>query len=180
MTFRWMLTALLLGCFLPNLAIAGDELDLAIATTEAPDGWEKKEPRVNIIRYEYHAPKVEGDPADARMTVMAAGGTVKANIERWYGQFTQPDGGSTEEVATVKEKEIDGFDVTIVDISGTYKDQRGPFAPAKMREDYRMLGAIIPVREGAAIYFKMYGPKKTMDKHDEAFMKMIEGIEKKK
>ena len=38
---------------------------------------------------------------------------------------------------------VAGTEVTLVDFSGKYLDQRGPFTPATECPDYRMLGAII-------------------------------------
>nr|MCU0876115.1 hypothetical protein [Pirellulaceae bacterium] len=84
---------------------------------------------------EFAIPAVEGDENDGRCTVMGAGGTVQANIDRWVGQFTETNRNKTEK------KEIAGQTVHVVDLGGTYKDQRGPFAPAQLRENYRVLGA---------------------------------------
>ena len=62
------------------------------------------------------------------MTIMGAGGSVEANIDRWIGQFTQPDGSDTKKAAKIEQKKIGGQEVHLVDVAGTYKDQRGPFA----------------------------------------------------
>lgn len=151
------------------------ELDLKVFKVTAPEKWVKKEPRSRIIAYEYGAPAAKGDPADGRFTVMQAGGSVKANVDRWIGQFSQPGG---KDAAKVEEKKIKGLEVHLVDISGTYKDRpRGPFGPTVERENYRMLAAIV-VTDKAQIFFKFYGPAKTIAEHDKAFHKMIEGLEK--
>ena len=73
------------------------------------------------------------------MTVMGAGGSLEANIDRWYQQFSQPDGSNTKERAKIEKREIAGQEVTVVDLSGTYMDRAGPMAPAIERPDYRML-----------------------------------------
>ena len=54
----------------------------------------------------------------------------------------------------------DGLEITLVDISGDFQDQRGPFAPATTQPGSRMLGAIIPV-EGELYFIKAVGPEKT-------------------
>lgn len=141
----------------------------------APAKWKQKQPRVRIIAYEFATPAAKKDKQDGRCTIMAAGGSIDANIKRWYGQFTQPDGGDTEERAKLKKEKIAGHTVHLVDIGGTYKDQRGPFAPAVMREDYRMLGAIIEA-EDANYFVKLYGPKRTIDAQDKAFQEMIKSL----
>ena len=89
--------------------------------------------------------------------MMASGGTIKQNIERWYGQFQQPDGGSTKDRAKVKEFKADGQTVHWVDITGNFQERMGggPFSGGKTvtRTDHRMLGAIvfrIPIRSAAS------------------------------
>jgi hypothetical protein len=113
------------------------------------------------------------------MTVMGAGGTVQANIDRWYGQFTQPDGSATKDKATSKKINVAGCAVTMVDISGTYKDMPGgPFAGGRAieRPEYRMLAAIIEVPDQGNYFLKFYGPAKTVAKHADGFRAMIEGM----
>ena len=139
----------------------------------APGGWTKKTPRVNIIEAEFAIPKAEGDAADGRLTVMASGGGVDANVTRWKGQFTKTDSSS------VKKIKVGDYEVHIVDLSGTFKDQRGPFAPATMRKDYRMMGAIVVMEKGPDYFAKLYGPKKTIEANAKSFMKFVKSFEGK-
>src|SRR5688500_16404032 len=80
-------------------ASKGKALDLGKHQITAPGAWKQQQPKSSIVQYEFASPAVEGDKTDGRMTVMAAGGSIDANVERWYGQFTQPDGSSTKERA---------------------------------------------------------------------------------
>ncbi len=146
---------------------------------KAPPGWVRKAPLTSIVEHEFALPAVKPDANDGRMTLMAAGGGVEANIDRWYGQFTQPDGGSTRDRAKVKQIKVGGADVHLVDISGTFKDQRGPAAPAVERPKYRMLGAIIPTKGAGTYFIKVYGPERTMAENEKAFLAMIESLQQK-
>lgn len=151
----------------------------------APEGWKRVQPKSGIVETEFAIPS-EGTAADGsplqpgRMTVMGAGGTVEANIDRWYGQFTQPDGAATKDKATTKKVELAGCKVTLVDIPGTYKDSPGgPFAggAAVDRPDYRMLAAIVETPDRRGNYFlKFYGPAKTVAAHTDGFRAMVEGM----
>ena len=98
-----------------TINIAGGKLQL-----KAPGAWNRKQPQTAIVEHEFAIPAAKGDKADGRLTIMAASGGVQANIDRWYGQFTQPDGGSTRERAKVTHSKIAGQDVHIVALSGTY------------------------------------------------------------
>jgi hypothetical protein len=140
---------------------------------KAPAGWVRKDPSVRIIEHEFAVPKVEGDERDGRVTVMGAGGGVKANVERWKGQFTKLSKESSKDVKP------QGIEVHIVDLTGDFKDQRGPLAPAEEHENYRMLGAIVSGGKLGSYFVKFYGPEKTVAANYDAFMKMIDGLEKK-
>jgi len=130
-----------------------------------------------MVETEFAIPS-EGDAPAGRMTVMGAGGTVQANVDRWAGQFTQPDGGDTKDKVSTKKLEIAGCQVTIVDVAGTYKDMPGgPFAGGQtiQRPGYRMLAAIVE-SQGGNYFLKFYGPAATVAAHADGFMKMLEGM----
>ena len=145
---------------------------------EAPAGWKRVQPKSGIVETEFAIPSA-GDLPPGRMTVMGAGGSVQANVERWYGQFAQPDGSATKDKATTKAIKLAGSTVTMVDVSGTYKDMPGgPFAGGKTieRPDYRMLAAIIETAESGSFFLKFYGPAATVAKEADGFRKMVEGL----
>jgi hypothetical protein len=153
--------------------IAGDTLLL-----EAPTGWKRVQPKSGIVETEFAIPSA-GDMAPGRMTVMGAGGSVQANVDRWYGQFAQPDGSATKDKATTKTIKLAGCTVTMVDVAGIYKDMPGgPFAGGKTveRPDYRMLAAIVETPEAGSHFIKFYGPAATVAKQADGFRTMIEGI----
>ncbi|MBW3597616.1 MAG: hypothetical protein KY475_10110 [Planctomycetes bacterium] len=158
---------------------SGEKIALADGklTLVPPAAWERKEPSVRIIEHEFAIPAAEGDDNPGRLTIMGAGGSVEANIDRWIGQFEQPDGASSKDRTKVDKLTVDGQTVHLVDITGTYKDQRGPFAPAVMREDYRMLAAIIATEQSGRYFVKLYGPKKTIAANEKAFRAMVESLD---
>lgn len=145
----------------------------------APEGWKRVQPKSSIVETEFAIPSEGEGLQPGRMTVMGAGGSVQANVDRWYGQFAQPDGSDTKSKATAKKVKLAGCDVTIVDISGTYKDApAGPFAGGKAvdRPDYRMLAAIVETPDRGNYFLKFYGPGKTVAKHADGFRAMVEGL----
>lgn len=146
-----------------------------------PASWTApKKPRSRIIEREFIVPKTKGDSADGRLTMMRSGGSVKVNVERWFGQFSQPDGKSTKDVAKVTKKKINDQDVTIVDISGTFSERMGggPFAPGKTvkRDGYRMLGGIVQTKAAGQYFFKLYGPQKTIANAEKQFLGMLDTV----
>lgn len=181
-------------CVVTIVALAGAARAQAVATEEAllftiadgafsleaPGGWKRVAPKSGIVETEFAIPS-EGELPPGRMTVMGAGGSVQANVDRWYGQFSQPDGSATKDKATTKTLKLAGCTVTLVDVAGTYKDMPGgPFAGGQAVEkpDYRMLAAIVetPGKEQGSYFLKFYGPGATVAKHADGFRKMVEGL----
>jgi hypothetical protein len=142
-------------------------------TIQVPAAWERQEPSIRMIEHEYQAAADEQDDAPARMTMMMAGGTVKANLDRWISQFQMAaDGPKPKE----ESMEVGGQKIHLIDLQGTYLDRRGPFAPPTAREDYRMLGAVVEVKGGGLFFVKFYGPQATIAKHAPAFESMVKSI----
>ncbi len=195
MSFRMNSQALQIGALvalLTNLSLAQDakptpvELANGKLTLQAPADWVNVKPKSNIVQYEFSAPKLDEKEKDkaARITFTASGGSIADNLDRWYGQFEQPDKSSTKDKAKVEKFEVDGQTVHWVDIPGTFKDTMGagPFAPSKaptLRENYRMLGAIIETKGMGNHYVKVTGPAETVEKLAEGFKKMLKELKVK-
>jgi hypothetical protein len=145
----------------------------------APESWVGRQPQTRIVEHEFSVPAAKDDERDGRVTVMGAGGGVEANIERWYQQFSQPDGSSSKNRAKIEKRDIAGQKVTIVDLSGTYMDRPGPTAPGVERPNYRMLAAIIETQKNGNHFIKFYGPQRTVAENVEAFTKMLDSLRQK-
>ena len=175
--------------FVESLVIGKEDeggFDVSVAkgglNFKAPAAWEKVKPRNRFVEYEISIPKSEGEADDAkngRLTLTAAMGTVEQNIDRWYGQYKQPDGSKTSENSTVTETKVAGCEVMWVDIKGTLMDRVGPpMAGGKIvdRENYRMLASIIQAGEHGQYFVKLYGPAKTIGDHEAAFKAFVESL----
>lgn len=189
---RWTLVILTALTLSPVVRGAEEEAGAETRTIEvargrmrltAPENWQRRKPATRIVEHEFAAPAAEGDKAEARITVMGAGGGVQANIDRWIDQFVQPDGSASKDKAQIAKKKIGDVEVHTVSIDGTYKDRPGggPFTntPVVLREDYRMLSAILVTEKMGQYFFKMYGPKKTVDAQEQAFQQMLDSLEVK-
>ena len=148
----------------PSVTTAAVELDAI--TLQAPPGWTRKPAGSQFVLAEFNLPRAEGDVADGRLTISTAGGSVEANIDRWKGQFKQPTASKQDVV------DIEGLKATIVDLTGDFNDQRGPFAPAEQRTGYRMIAAVVPV-DGQLHFIKATGPQKTIASHADAIHQFI-------
>ncbi len=143
---------------------------------KAPDAW-KKEPDRPMRAATYTIAPVKGDTDSAECGVFffgsGQGGSVEANIERWTGQF---EGAKA---PTPKKEKIAGFDVTSVELEGTYTapNMMNPNAPKAPKPNTELYAFIVAAPEGN-VFFKLSGPKKTVDAAKADFTKMLKGLTK--
>jgi hypothetical protein len=166
---------------LTTVAFGADEIKLnnGMLTMTQPEGWKKVEVRSRIIEAEFSIPKAMDDKDDGRLTFMAAGGGVDANIERWKSQF-DPAKGEARIKSSVEKSKIGDAEVHMVDIEGTFKSQSGgPLGPTDVLEGYRLMGAIIVQANGNEYYVKLTGPAKTIEENTEKFQEMIKSLKTK-
>jgi hypothetical protein len=153
-----------------TVALKGDKLTFLV-----PVKWKSKKvsPMMQrITKHDLIVPKVDSDPKDGRMTLSLSGGGTKANIDRWKSQFRLPVGDKAEEAVKIAKKKLDGYEISIVQIEGTFMDSMGggPFSGGKKvsRPDY-MMRAVILTKEGSTpmspkCFVKLVGPKATVKK----------------
>ena len=105
--------------------------------------------------------------ADAALTVYffgkGSGGGVQANLDRWIGQMTQPDGRASGDVARTESRQSRaGLPLTIIDLSGTYVAEVTPGSAERFNEPgYRLIAAHVET-PGGMYYVKLTGPAATV------------------
>ncbi len=128
----------------------------------------------------YRIPAAPGDPEDGECAVFffgpGQGGGVEANIERWVGQFEQPDGKPSSERARRSSETISGINVVTVDLTGNYKGG-GPMMGSSTgsKTGYRLLGAIASGPQ-AGVFFKLTGPVRTVTAAEKEFRAMLASL----
>ncbi len=144
---------------------------------EAPAEWVPK-PSPSSMRVAQW--ELLGDDAPAEVVIFyfgeGGGGGVDANLDRWFGQFEQPDGSSTREKATITERSVNGLELTIVDMRGTFVAPVRPGAPQRNhRPGQRMIAAVVEGGTGPW-YIRVLGPVATVTKWEasvEAFLSSL-------
>jgi hypothetical protein len=142
----------------------------------APDGWVEEQPTSGMRLMQYRLEKAEGDADDAVCYVShfaGGGGSVEANLRRWYQQFTQPDGRPSEAAARVNKAEHHGLQQTTVDVSGTFQVSTTPMGPtSEDKPGYRMLGAVVET-PGGLWFVKLIGPERTVARWEKSFSEFM-------
>ncbi len=130
----------------------------------------------------YTTPAAEGDPEEGEVALFyfgpGEGGSIEANVQRWFSQFDQPDGRATAEAATSESMVVNGIRITIVRTSGTYNAAAGPMAPRReLKPNFQLIGAIAEGPQGA-VFFKFTGPSATVQNQENHFLTLVRSIER--
>lgn len=145
---------------------------------DAPEGWVEEPTSSSMRLAQFRLPRAEGDAEDAELVIFhfgGGGGSVRANIDRWVGQFSNADGSPVGE-AEVSEMDRNGIHLSVVDVSGTYNEARGPMmAQTTAKPNYRMLAAVAE-GSGGPWFFKLTGPKSTVDHWEESFYAFLDTV----
>jgi len=141
-----------------------------------PADWKKEKPKSSFRYAQFRVPRAEGDEEDAELVIFKGlGGSVRANVDRWKGQFIPPEGKTIADVSTVKETKVGGFPATYLDVRGTFRDGMPGSTKVTKRPGYRML-ALQVEGDKNPYHIKLTGPAKTIAKHKKDFDKWLEAF----
>ena len=140
-----------------------------------PAGWKRLAPTNPMRKATYKIPAAPSDSEDAEMAVFYfgrdQGGGTDANIERWISQF--PDVKPADVKRT--ERTVNGMKQTMVELEGTYSGSGMPGAATGSKANYRLIGAVVESPVGS-YFFKMTGPKKTVESARGSYMTLLDGM----
>ena len=142
----------------------------------APDAW-TSEPVASSMRVsQYKLPHADGDADDASLVLyyfgQGQGGSVDANLERWAGQM-----GQTLEKAQKQAITVNGLNVTLLDVSGSYSGDMTPGSDATgSKPNSRMRAAVIETPSGP-FFVKLVGSARTIGRWDQEFMSYVKSAE---
>jgi hypothetical protein len=161
---------------LPALSTAHADGEL---TYTIPDNWKEESPSSSMRKAQYRLPGDEG-AGDAEMAVFVfpgGGGSIQANIDRWIGQFKQPDGSDSKKKADIKKIESNELPITLVYVTGTYlKGTMG--GEISELNHYAMIAAIVETSTDPW-FFKTVGPEATINHWRQDFEKFSRTISQK-
>jgi hypothetical protein len=113
----------------------------------------------------YQIPAAAGDPEPGEMAVFffgqGQGGSVDSNVERWMSQFAPEKGAPP--AAKPKQIKAGSVSVTLVSAQGTYAAGMPGAGQMLEKRGWALYGAIALGPQGP-IFFKMVGPRKTIER----------------
>ncbi len=146
-------------------------------TYVTPKAWISETPQSSMRKAQYKLPGRDSEePAELAVFFFPGeGGSVEANLQRWYGQFQQPDGSETSAHVEKKTVNVNGLNVTEVYVTGTYLKTPSPMMSEPVEElpGYALLAAIVETSNGPW-FFKTIGPQNTIDYWRNDFNKFVQ------
>ena len=146
---------------LANGSTDGGPIKVHGLAMQVPAGWVAQPPQNRMRITQFVLPHAEGDAHDGEIVLSTAFGSLESNVARWEGQFV---GGPKAEREV---RSVNGMDITVVKIAGTFLYKKAPMAPGpgEERPDYEVAVAIVPLPSGGSqLFVKANGPRATMEK----------------
>ena len=142
-----------------------------------PRGWTEQPPSSNM-RFAQYVVNGPGGLGECVVYYFGPnqGGDSMSNAQRWAGQFSQPDGRSSVDLMTMTEVDGTRVPVRVVEVTGTYNGgMTASPEPAAPQPGWMLLGGIA-MGPDAPWFFKLTGPKATLEENREAFVGMLRSI----
>lgn len=144
---------------------------------DVPPSWNHVESK--FYEAEFAIPKVKPEEArDGRLTILNAQQTTENNIKNWEEEFT----AGTRQDSKDETLTIGGKKVTLIDRHGEWLGTR--YQPLdRPLQNFRLIGAIVPVTETHSCFIRFIGPQDTITAHEKdfrTFLNSLKPLEEKK
>jgi len=151
---------------------AGPSASASALVWNEPAGWKRLAAPGSMRKASYEVPAAEGDAEPASLGVFhfgPQGGTVDANIDRWVSQFQ----GVSRDQLKRTDRSAGGLVQHVVEIEkGTFASGM-PGGPNTPKPGWALLGAIVETPSGPW-FFKLVGPKHTVEKARNEFFRLLD------
>lgn len=139
-------------------------------TWSAPQTWVPENPSSSMRIAQWRLlGSVEGTWAECALFHFPGGGAVDDNINRWIGQFSQPDGSPSSAVAERSQSVVNGMPLHLVAVTGTFQGAGEP------TPNFALIGAVV---EGRSMHFlKCTGPTPVVLEHDERIDEFLQSLQ---
>jgi len=159
-----------------NAAAQGPSLKLLDYQTTVPAGWTPRAPSSTSRLAQFIVPGPDS-ANNAEVVVFSfgntPGGNVEANLTRWRGQFSTPDGSPVSEKVT---RDSSGaFPITIAEYRGTYRRGVGAGSADSVRTGQALVSAIVETPRGA-LFIQLFGPAARVISERDTFVRFVKGL----
>jgi hypothetical protein len=145
-------------------------------TWKAPAVFEPVPPTSKLRLAGYRIAPADGDKEPGDIGVFyfgpGKGGSIDDNVKRWVTQFK---GGESSQKRN--DRTVNGLVQHLVEAEGTYNSGM-PGGPTAPKPTWALIGAIIETPSGNH-FFKLVGPKATVEKVRKPFMELLDSVKPK-
>ena len=153
-----------------------DSIQLLGYRTRVPASWSSLTPSSSSRLAQFMVP---GADSASRAEVVAfffgatPGGNIEANLTRWRGQFSTPDGSPVPK--TISRDSTGAFPLTIAEFRGTYRRGVGAGSADSVRTGQTLVLTIVETPRGA-LFIQFFGPSATVAMHRAEFVKFVKDL----
>ncbi len=157
----------------------GQPVTIAGVTVTPPASW-RDLGAAGMRQAQFHLDPVGDDAAPGEVAVFyfgpQSGGGVEANLQRWIGQMSLPDGGDPAQAASRRSFSVGGMPAHVVALDGTYNagGMGGMGAAGQPQPGFRLVGVVLEGPQGS-LFFKLTGPRETANAMQDGLLTMVRG-----
>jgi hypothetical protein len=157
------------------LAAQSTDLKLLEYRTTVPAGWRSRAPSSTSRLAEFTLPQTSAGTGEVVVFFFGPNQqpNVEANLARWKGQFSHPDG--TPVVENVSRDSTGAFPLVFAEYEGTYRRGIGAGSADSVRSGQRLIAAIVPTPKGV-MYVQMFGTAARVADESKSFIAFVKGI----
>jgi hypothetical protein len=151
------------------------ELTLLDYHVTAPSAWQPRTPSSSSRLAEFVLPQTTAGAGEIVVYFFGPQQqpNVDANLTRWKGQFSHPDGSPVSEKVT---RDSSGaFPLVFAEYEGDYRRGIGAGSADSVRASQRLVAAIVPTPKGT-MYIQMFGAAARVEAERTAFFTFVKGI----
>lgn len=145
-----------------------------------PAEWTRVPAPSDMRAAQFRVPRAGADTEDGDLVLFffgpGQGGSADQNVDRWTGQFTQPDGKPSKDAAVVTIRTVKGLKLTSVDVAGDYKPAPMGGAGGAVKPGWRLLAAVVE-GPGGPWFWRLTGPAATVAAAKPPFDAMLASLE---
>ena len=163
-------------CVIASAAMAQATMSLLDYQASVPSGWTSAPPTSSMRLAQYTIPGPAGT-VGAEVVVYyfgkGQGGNVEANLQRWKGQFSMPDGSPPYE--NVSRDSTGAFPVTIAEYRGTYARGIGAGDEGAAKQGQSLIAVIAETPRGT-LFFQLFGATAAANPQRDALIKFVKSL----
>jgi hypothetical protein len=147
---------------------------------QVPGDWARVPAPSDMRAAQFRVPHTEGDGEDGELVLFffgkEQGGSADQNVDRWTGQFTQPDGKSSKDARVVVIRTVNGLKETSVEVAGSYQPAQMGGAGGEAKTGWRLLAAVIE-GPGGPWFWRLTGPDATVKAAKPQFESLLTSLQ---